>query len=765
MAKNRPVQKPQKPVASVTAESQKSASPFIELPGWSAYVIVFLFSFLLYANTLQNNYALDDGIVLTRNRFTKEGIAGIKEHFTHDLFTGCLGETKEELVSGGRYRPIVPASLSVEYEIMRKLRHDPRETITDKNIILSEQDPYLSPKLSHGINALLFALTSLVLYYLMKQLVPQRGGSLLLSLPFIVTMLYAAHPIHTEAVANIKGRDEVLCMLLSLLSLVATIKYVQTQKIIHVLWGALVYFFALLSKENAITFLAVIPLTFFFFTRASLKNYAVTMGLFIAPVVVFLILRSTYTSGNLGLTQEATEILNNPFVLATPAQHYGTILLTFLYYFKLLIFPHPLTHDYFYNQIPYVDFSDLRVILSLIINAALIFYAIKGIKKKALPSFAILFYFITFSIASNVFFTIGALMNERFIYMCSLGFSILLAWLLLHAKNRFKLSNGIFFGAFILILGLYSAQTVARNFDWQDDYTICIKDAWKSPNSAKNNAALGDLLNSASNGNIQLYRKNGILKSTFCDLADGKMSNAEFANIEKLPDDTIRRILLDSAIAHIGTATRIHSTYNYAWILYADLLYKRNHNAAEVIPLYQNARGIYEANYKLASVYCDYGKPQIGKEYLLKAIAQKPDEVDCRFALSRIYAQLNQPDSVDCWLKRGAELRQPTAADYYAIGICYSEGQRNLAQSITYLKKASEMNPQMESYYVDLGAVYGMAGKFDESIATLQKLIQINPESIDANKYLYLSYHNKGDKQMEDMYLKKYTELLAKNKR
>src|ERR1019366_2674286 len=181
---------------------------------------------MLYGNTLWNKFAIDDTIVLTDNKFTKKGLNGLKDHFTHDMFEGFFGERGARLVSGGRYRPLSMASLTLEYELMRKLRHDPRAEINDKNVIMGgEADPYLNPYLSHGINIILFGLTCMVLYYLLQQVIPAKYGAKSalgaygLGLPFFATLLYAAHPMHTEAVANIKGRDEVMCMLFSLLSL------------------------------------------------------------------------------------------------------------------------------------------------------------------------------------------------------------------------------------------------------------------------------------------------------------------------------------------------------------------------------------------------------------------------------------------------------------------------------------------------------------------------------------------------------------------
>ncbi|HRG88982.1 MAG TPA: DUF1736 domain-containing protein, partial [Chitinophagales bacterium] len=513
---NRNVKQAEQAVAGQQTQPGKS------LPSWSYYVFIFLFSCLIYSNTLWNRYAIDDTIVVTDNKFTKKGFGGIKDHFTHDMFEGFFGERGAKLVSGGRYRPLSMTSLAVEYEIVRKMRGDKRDVIDEKNIIMTDADPYLNPMLSHGINILLFALTCVLLYYILQLIVPRKYSLRLpfgeLSLAFFATLLYAAHPIHTEAVANIKGRDEVMCMLLSLLSLLATIKYVRTQNMVHLVWGVLVYFVALLSKENAITFLAVIPLVYYFFTNAKAKDYLLSVGLYLVPVALFLLLRSAYTQS--GLKDESPEILNNPFVAPYNefSIRYGTTFYTFLKYYWLMIFPHPLTHDYYFNQVPYVELTSGPALLAMLITFGSVIYALLYIQRKSIAAFSILFFFITFSVASNVLFTVGVLMNERFIYMSSLGFSILVAYLFIQAKNKLKLSPAAVTSVFVVVLALYSYKTFARNYDWKDSFTLFRRDARYSPNSAKIQTSLGGDLTKAADSDIVALRDSGMIKSFFKDL-------------------------------------------------------------------------------------------------------------------------------------------------------------------------------------------------------------------------------------------------------
>ncbi|MEZ4984142.1 MAG: hypothetical protein R2795_03750, partial [Saprospiraceae bacterium] len=195
---------------TVANPSQKTTPPSFK--GWewlrnTHKLSLFLFAFgaLLYANTLGHDYAQDDAIVITDNMFTTQGMKGIPGLFTYDTFFGFFKvEGKAKLVSGGRYRPLTPAMFAVEYALFG-----------DK------------PGVMHFFNALWYGLTVVVLYQVLLLLFGQRAAwddrlknsAAIYWIPLLATLVFAAHPLHTEAVANIKGRDEIITLLGSLAAL------------------------------------------------------------------------------------------------------------------------------------------------------------------------------------------------------------------------------------------------------------------------------------------------------------------------------------------------------------------------------------------------------------------------------------------------------------------------------------------------------------------------------------------------------------------
>ena len=67
------------------------------------YFIFAVLGILIYFQSFQYGYALDDIIVASENKFVKKGFDGITEIFCKESFTGYFGEQKN-LVAGSRYR-------------------------------------------------------------------------------------------------------------------------------------------------------------------------------------------------------------------------------------------------------------------------------------------------------------------------------------------------------------------------------------------------------------------------------------------------------------------------------------------------------------------------------------------------------------------------------------------------------------------------------------------------------------------------------------
>jgi len=413
--------------------------------------IIFVLGFGLYMRTLNYEYVLDDQIVITKNVYTEKGFGGVWEILTTESFQGYF-QSQRDLVVGARYRPLSIVSFAVERGIIGKSNR----------------------QVSHTINALLYGLTGLLLFRVLSLLFGSRGRKeWYLGLGFGAALLWVLHPLHTEAVANIKGRDEIMALIGSLATLYYAIRYMEKGKLVSLVLACLSFFLGLLAKETTITFLGIIPMSIYFFQSGKIKKILKVFLPLLGVFILYLILRVQVIGYLLGDTV-VTDIMNNPFANMNGAQKYATIFYTLILYLKLSFVPHPLTHDYYPFHIPTMEWSDALPILSLVLYLGLGLYALWGIKKRRIPAYAILFYIMALSIVSNLFFPIGTFMNERFVFMASIGVCILIAWLLLdYIPTLTKKIKPLYGGVTLAILALaYGYKTFTRIPAWRSPLSL-----------------------------------------------------------------------------------------------------------------------------------------------------------------------------------------------------------------------------------------------------------------------------------------------------
>lgn len=438
------------------------------------WISVFLFftlvAFWLYHQALRFGYVLDDQIVITGNSFTQKGFGGIWEIFTTESFTGFFGEQKD-LLQGARYRPLSIVTFAIENEIWG-----------------------INPGISHGINILLYSMVAFLIYRLIQVLYPPQGSLPWWNVAFLTATIYLVHPLHTEAVANIKGRDEILVFLFSLLSTLATIKWEKSGKWRYGLMAGISLFLALLSKENAITFLAVIPVILYLFYNSKPKTIFIrTLPICIA-IIAYLILRWQIIGYLWSDAGEITDIMNNPFYGMSVSEKYATISFTLWKYIQLAIFPAPLSHDYYPYAIPILNWGDERAFLPLHLYLFLGVLAIWTLYKKYNKAFGLLFYLITLSIVSNLVINVGTFMNERFLFISSMGISLLMAVGLVEiGKNKFLMKCSAWTIALIIILG-YSWKTLDRVPAWKDALSLNTSAVKANPGSARANSFMSTAL-------------------------------------------------------------------------------------------------------------------------------------------------------------------------------------------------------------------------------------------------------------------------------
>lgn len=648
MAKQKIKQSKLEVVGDSSPEASKWAGRKLHL------IILAVLSILLYANTITHDYTQDDAIVITDNEFTTQGFAGIPSLLKYDTFRGFFKvDGKEKLVSGGRYRPLTPVMFAVEWQLFGS-----------------------RPLMGHVFNLLWFALLVVVLYLTLERLFLKHDtSSHWRYMIFAACILFVVHPIHTEAVANIKGRDEIICLLGSLASLYYAIRWYDERHSKYMMFSGILFFLALMSKENTITFLAVIPLALYTFRKASIASSFKSILPALVGTVAFLLIRSAVIGWDMGGTP--MELMNNPFlkwsnggyVALSKMESLPTMLYCLGKYLGLLVIPHPLTHDYYPRHIDIMSWGDFSVILSTVIYFAMGIYAILNIKKRSVLSFCIIYFLATISIVSNIVFPIGTNMSERFLFMPSVGFSLFIAYLGWKAYGKYPtLIKGVFAVAVVAMIG----KTVTRNMVWKDNYTLFTTDVHTSTRSAK-------ILNAAG----------------------GTKSN----RASKMEDGPAKTKLLVEAIDHTTKALEVHPNYKNAMLIQGNS-YFYNKEFEKAAASYERILSLYpgdaDGESNLAVALRDAGK-YYGE--------QKQDLVNA-----------------EKYLRRSISIRPNDVETNRLLGVANGIKGNHL-EAIKYFKKVADLQPNNASAYVNLYNAYSAYGDNEEARINYEKAIRINPEA------------------------------------
>ena len=638
---------------------------------WLLFIPVF-FAFILYGNTLNNGYVLDDGIAILQNTHVQAGLQGIPKIFTTNFLNGVNG------FNDGLYRPSVLMTFAIEHQVAGN-----------------------NPAFSHFINVLLYSLCGVFLFLLMRAFFKEQSPFI----PLVLTLLFLAHPVHTEAVANLKGRDEILAFLNFTISGFFLYRYIDQGKTTLFIGSLFFFLLAMLSKESAVTLILVFPLMLYFSRAISMRRILSVFGFFALVAIVELAWRThVLNSMPNPMDPGIISVLNNS-VLAAPnltGRLATGIFIQGLYLLKI-VFPHPLLHDYSFNQIPATSFSNPLVIGILILSAAFLVFFIRGLKQKKPYSFGIAFYFITLFATSNLLVYIGATFAERFLFTPVLGLFLSLTvfvprWMSkqsvkLSFRNQFKVYPLATLVILILMTG-YSFKTIQRNADWKDNFSLFEADISHLHNSARAHYNYG----------TALYEK---------------------ATNTQMPKE--RKALANQAIMQLKSAIQIFPDYEDALNNLGNSYKMANKNDSAIITfktLIQRFPDYNMAYMNLGLAYLKNKKYQQALDPLLKYIEKYPEN------------------------------GQAT----YLVGSCYGH-LKQFGEAEHYLKAANRINPENIEAMKDLGMVYGLEKKYEESLDILLKAYQLNMQDARLLRNIAVTYRFLGNNEKAEAFMQKANAL------
>lgn len=419
------------------------------------YIFFFVLTFIFYGNSLRNKYALDDNFVtvtnfpiegrqyVPNNRIISKGFSRIPK-----IWRSRYVQSKENTYE---YRPIVTTTFAIEYAIFK-------------------QNPFVS----HLVNILIYFFCICVIYNCIILLIPEK--KLNIEIAFLCSLLFLIHPIHTEAVDNIKSRDELLSFLFAMLSLIYSLKSYDHNKIKDIILTFLFLLISLLSKRNSIVFIALIPLAVLL-----TRNFNFKKSLFLLiPFVTFVFFnffhnfmvstpsfRSCYHYENPLFTNPETNFIFNVLIA----------LKTYGFYVKSMIWPYPMCFYYGTNTFDINPNINLYTVLSLLFVAGSLIVYYKT--KNRLIVLGFFFFSIGISPFLNFRAPVAGVVGDRLAFQASLGFCLLLAIFikpLLYLKNENKPNINLETikqnKSILILIAICFAYVFNRNSNWYNGLTL-----------------------------------------------------------------------------------------------------------------------------------------------------------------------------------------------------------------------------------------------------------------------------------------------------
>lgn len=649
---------------------------------WMVVTIIAM-CFALYSNTIPNEYSMDDELVTSTNKRIENGIKAIPS-----IFTSLYSEGKLKY----EYRPIVKVTFAIENQFFG-----------------------VNPHVSHFINILIYAFTCLLLFKILQKLMQDYNKLFL----FFIVALFLAHPVHTEVVASLKNRDEMLSFMFSLITLNYLISYVKKGKWISMIMAFFFYLCAYLSKASALVFLAIFPLVLYFFTKVSWKKLLLIFG-----VIFVAILLSRY-GPKIFLPKPDRDVyfFENPlFMYKGILIRFATGIVSLMFYLRILFFPHPLLFYYGYDMIPVSHLTDGLVILGITVHLALFVFAVWKIKQKHILSFAILYYLISISMFSNIVKPAMGIVAERFVYASSLGFCIVVAYFIFKFMKKDARLNFISSGdrsklllPLIIILIPYSAKTISRNTSWKDHMTLYSNDIKHLENSAKANALIG-----------------------------GQM----MAELNKLlfkgqpPKDLNQK--LTQIIGFYNQSIKIYpdyySSYNNIGTIYFTVLASSAKNNGDTI---------------LAAKYYRKGIP-----YFKKAISMKPDYAEAYFNLAYSYEMIGNYDSALYCYRKNISIKPDNVRSMSNLANMYFNVFNLYDSAVAINKRIIVLNPESDAPYINLGTYSLKRSDTIGAVKMYETALEKFPSNYNLAAKLSKYYFNKD----KEKYLK-YQQMAEKAKK
>lgn len=568
----------------------------------------------IYANTLWNEFVYDDTATIANNRLIKD-LYNLPTLFKKDYFLHS-GEMT--------YRPVVTLTYFLDYSLSG-----------------------LNPFGYHITNILLHALNSVLLYTLLTLIVQ---GSTVLP-PLFAALLFAAHPVLTEAVNGISYREDLLTFFFYISTFLMYLRSRSNTSSLNIaicLLSCLTYLLALLSKEMAMTLPLVIYCYEWIYGRRKNTGWWSRYSIgYLVTTLVYIYLRFYHftnpAENTLATGSSITErLLTIPWLL--------------LNYLKMALFPISLSADYV--VMPVKSIASLSFILPSAVVASLIIIAFAARRRQGWLTFGVLFFFVTLLPVYGII-PVSCPLAERYLYLPLAGIAIIAGMLINAAISRTRLFHIAI--PVIVVLSIYSLTVTKRNVAWSSDYSLWSDTVRKAPNSSH-----------AYHGLANAYHKEGRLTEAARSYQTVLMLNPYDAeahyNLGVIYDK--QGSPMDAVILEYQTAIKLRPDLSDAYTNLGAVYYKQG-RLDEALEQYQTALARnpsdFNAYYNLGHIYYKQGQPEKALEMYNATLKLEPEFAMARYHLGIVYSKKGLKDNARMEFEAALKLRPDLSAARKAL--------------------------------------------------------------------------------------------------
>ncbi len=520
--------------------------------------------------------------------------------------------------------------------IQRASNHnDPSRPLTYFTYFLNYQLRGLKPGTYHLFNVLLHIATTILLFFLIRKISSSVFKIPSETIPLLVAILFALHPVQASTVSYIFRRSDLLYAFFYLVSFYSFLPAVEKKSKLFLIFSLTSFIFSLLSKQSAITLpLILIIFDFIFLSNRNLIELKERLNLhkpFWIILLLYLGWRYFYLGGlgdleALDRIKTSLYILNQPYIL--------------MKYIQILIVPKSLCLDPL--MIPATSFFEFKIWASWLVLMGLAVLAfslsfIRGWKSKVVQ-FSLL-WFLIHLVPTSSFFSTTRLMVENRIYLAGIGFIVaFLSLFFVLFKLDLKLgffAKQNFMGSllFISILILFSLLTWRRNVVYGNPVLLWKEVVKLYPHHTMAYSHLGLAYQTKKN-----YEK-AIAAFDQALLLDPNLTESYYNKGNLYLDKESYDKALECYRKVMDLEPNFSRSYHNAALIYA-----RRKQFGEAQVLYEKAIQLdptsAEAYYNLGLLYHTQNRYNESLEYYLKSIQQNPKFIQAYYNMGAVYYQM-----------------------------------------------------------------------------------------------------------------------------